>query len=52
MTPKNAKGSESEARHQSFWRHLACLADHFFSPLGAPKWLREKIFAKRDEFRL
>jgi hypothetical protein len=24
------------------------LADHFFSPLGAPKWPREKIFAKRD----
>jgi hypothetical protein len=24
------------------------LADHFFSPLGAPKWPRQKIFAKRD----
>jgi hypothetical protein len=35
-----------------FWRHLACLADHFFSPLGAPKWPREKIFASRDEFAL
>jgi len=27
-------GERSEAWHQSFWRYLACLADHFFSPLG------------------